>query len=135
MRRQSIVKSLTVVAALSACAVAAPTALANTANDTTPYANNAGAHYSKSTPYHNNAGPVSGLGYNVPPPDTSKAVAVKQQPGTPTVVKLGSSGGFHWDDAGIGAGGMLAVVALAGGGLVLVSRRRTTHPRVSPTAG
>jgi hypothetical protein len=30
---------------------------------------------------------------------------------------------------------MLAVVALAGGGLVLVSRRRTTHPRVSPTAG
>ena len=174
MRRQSIVKSLTVVAALSACAVAAPTALANTANDTTPYANNAGAHYSKSTPYannagahyskstpyHNNAGPVSGLGYNVPPPDTSKAVVVKQQysnsssndlrspdakaaaadPGrltyaTPTVIKVGSSGGFDWGDAGIGAGGMLAVVALAGGGLVLVSRRRTTHPRVSPTAG
>jgi hypothetical protein len=51
------------------------------------------------------------------------------------VIKVGSSGGFDWGDAGIGAGGMLAVVALAGGGLVLVSRRRTTHPRVSPTAG
>jgi len=121
MRRQSIVKSLTVVAALSACAVAAPTAYAHT--DITPSFDSS------------KAGPVAQSGYNVPRPDTSKAVAVKQQPGTPTVVKLGSSGGFHWDDAGIGAGGMLAVVALAGGGLVLVSRRRTTHPRVSPTAG
>jgi hypothetical protein len=188
MRRQSIVKSLTVVAALSACAVAAPTALAHTADDptpyannagpvahyskstpyannagahyskSTPYANNAGAHYSKSTPYANNAGPVAGLGYNVPPPDTSKAVVVKQQPSSsdsndkrspdaiaaaadprtrtyasPTVVKLSSDSGFDWGDAGIGAGGALAVLALAGGGLVLVSRRRTTHPRVSPT--
>jgi len=54
---------------------------------------------------------------------------------TPTVIKVGSSGGFDWGDAGIEAGGMLAVVALAGGGLVLVSRRRTTHPNVTPTAG
>jgi hypothetical protein len=54
---------------------------------------------------------------------------------TPTVIKVGSSGGFDWGDAGIGAGGMLAVVALADGGLVLVSRRRTTHPSVTPTAG
>jgi hypothetical protein len=146
MRRQSIVKSLTVVAALSACAVAAPTAYAHT--DITPSFDSS------------KAGPVAQSGYNVPRPDTSKAVVVKQQYSnsssndlrspdakaaaadlggrtyaTPTVIKVGSSGGFDWGDAGIGAGGMLAVAALAGGGLVLVSRRRTTHPRVSPTAG
>jgi hypothetical protein len=169
MRRQPIVKSLTVVAALSACAVAAPTALAHTGINPTPFTNNEGAvarsgfntpPHIASTPFANNAGAVAGLGYNVPRPDTSKAVVVKQQPGssspndlrspdakaaaadpgaltyaTPTVIKVGSSGGFDWGDAGIGAGGMLALVALAGGGLVLVSRRRTTHPRVSPTAG
>ena len=51
MRRQPIVKSLTVVAALSACAVAAPTAFAHT--DINPYASN--------------AGPVAQSGYNIPP--------------------------------------------------------------------
>jgi len=168
MRRQPIVKSLTVVAALSACVVAAPTAFAHTdipptfdsskAGPVTQSGYNTPTHIS-STAYANNAGPVAGLEYNVPRPDTSKAVVVKQQPSTssndlrspdakaaaadpgrmtyatPTVIKVGSSGGFDWGDAGIGAGGALAVVALAGGGLVLVSRRRTTHPRVSPTAG
>src|SRR5436190_1065944 len=104
MRRQPIVKSLTVIAALSACAVAAPTAFAST---------------------------------DIPPPDTSKAVVVTQQPSTssndlrtpdakaaaadpraqtyatPTVIKVGFDSGFDWGDAGIGAGGMLAAVALA----------------------
>jgi len=168
MRRQPIVKSLTVVAALSACVVAAPTAFAHTdipptfdsskAGPVTQSGYNTPTHIS-STAYANNAGPVAGLEYNVPRPDTSKAVVVKQQPSTssndlrspdakaaaadpgaltyatPTIIKVGSSSGFDWGDAGIGAGGALAVVALAGGGLVLVSRRRTTHPRVSPTAG
>jgi hypothetical protein len=71
------------------------------------------------------------------PPDAKAAAA---DPGaltcaTPTVIKVGSSGGFDWGDAGIGAGGMLAVVALAGGGLVLVSRRRTTDASGSPATG
>ena len=141
MRRQPIVKSLTVVAALSACAVAAPTALART--DAPP------------PPDTSKAGPVPQQTNNIAPPDTSKAVVVSQQPSssssdlrspdakaaaadpgaptyaTPTVIKVGSSSGFDWGDAGIGAGGMLAVVALAGGGLVLVSRRRTAHSGVS----
>src|SRR5919197_1050180 len=146
MRRQSIVESLTVVAALSTCAVAAPTAFART--DIPP------------KPDTSKAVVLTGQDNHIAPPDTSKAVVVKQQPGsssstdlrspdaraaaadpgaltyaTPTVIKFGSGGSFDWGDAGIGAGGMLAVVALAGGGLVLVSRRRTTHPRVSPTAG
>ena len=146
MRRRSIVKSLTVVAALSTCAVAAPTAFART--DIPP------------KPDTSKAVVLTGQDNHIAPPDTSKAVVVKQQPtsssstdlrspdaraaaadpgaltyATPTVIKVGSGGSFDWGDAGIGAGGMLAVVALAGGGLVLVSRRRTTHPRVSPTAG
>jgi hypothetical protein len=146
MRRRSIVKSLTVVAALSTCAVAAPTAFART--DIPP------------KPDTSKAVVLTGQDNHIAPPDTSKAVVVKQQPSsssstdlrspdaraaaadpgaltyaTPTVIKVGSGGSFDWGDAGIGAGGMLAVVALAGGGLVLVSRRRTTHPRVSPTAG
>jgi hypothetical protein len=139
MRRQPIVKSLTVVAALSACAVAAPTAIART---------------DAPLPDTSKAGPVTQPTNNIAPPDTSKAVVVSQQPSsssdlrspdakaaaadpgaqtyaTPTVIKVGSDNGFDWGDAGIGAGGMLAVVALAGGGLVLVSRRRTAHSGVS----
>jgi hypothetical protein len=139
MRRQ-IVKSFTVVAALSACAVAAPTAF---------------AHTDVPAPDTSKAVVVSEPAYNIAPPDTSKAVVGAQQPSisssdlrspdakaaaadprsqwyaTPTVIKVGSGGGFDWGDAGIGAGGMLAVVALAGGGLLLVTRRRTTHSRVT----
>jgi hypothetical protein len=162
MRRQSIVKSLTVVAALSTCAVAAPTAFAST--DVPPPDTSKAVVVNEPThiapPDTSKAGPISQPVNNIAPPDTSKAVVVTQQPSTsssdlrtpdakaaaadpraqtyatPTVIKVGSSGGgFDWGDAGIGAGGALAVVALAGGGLVLVSRRRTTHPRVSPTAG
>jgi hypothetical protein len=142
MRRQPIVKSLTVVAALSACAVAAPTAFARTDAPPAPDTSKAGP-------------PITQQTNNIAPPDTSKAVVVSQQPSgsssdlrspdakaaaadpgaptyaTPTVIKVGSDNGFDWGDAGIGAGGMLAVVALAGGGLVLVSRRRTAHSGVS----
>jgi hypothetical protein len=141
MRRKSIVKSLTVVAALSTCAVAAPTAFARTDIPLKPDTSKAVV--------------VTGQGNHIAPPDTSKAVVVSQQPSTssndlrspdaiaaaadprtrtyasPTVVKLSSDSGFDWGDAGIGAGGALAVVALAGGGLLLVSRRRTTHSGVS----
>jgi hypothetical protein len=140
--RRKIVQSLTVVAALSACAVAAPTAFAH--SDIGPV--DIGV-----------AGPVSGQTYSVAPPDTSKASVVPLQfsppradlstpdakaaaadPAAlaymtpPTWIKAGSGDGLDWGDAGIGVGGVLAVVALAGGGLVLASRRRTTHASVSP---
>ena len=148
MRRHSIVKSLTVVAALSTCAVAAPTAFARTDIPLKPDTSKAVVVTGQDNQDN-----------HIAPPDTSKAVVVAQQPratstdlrspdaiaaaadprtrtyASPEVVKLTSDSGFDWGDAGIGAGGILAVVALAGGGLVLVSRRRTTHPRVSPTAG
>jgi hypothetical protein len=162
MRRQPIVKSLTVVAALSACAVAAPTAFASTGYplpDTSKAVVLTGQDNHIAPPDTSKAVVLTGQDNHIAPPDTSKAVVVTQQPSsssndlrspdakaaaadprtqtyaTPTVLKVGSDSGFDWGDAGIGAGGALAVVALAGGGLVLVSRRRTTHPRVSPTAG
>jgi hypothetical protein len=163
MRRHSIVKSLTVVAALSTCAVAAPTAFARTDIPLTPDTSQAvvvtGRDSHIAPPDTSKAVVLTGQDDHIAPPDTSKAVVVAPQPrassndlrspdaiaaaadprtrtyASPTVVKLSSDSGFDWGDAGIGAGGALAVVALAGGGLVLVSRRRTTHPRVSPTAG
>ena len=166
MRRKSIVKSLTVVAALSTCAVAAPTAFARTDIPLKPDTSKAvvvtGQDSHIAPPDTSKAVVLTGQDNqdnHIAPPDTSKAVVVAQQPSassndlrspdaiaaaadprtrtyaSPTVVKLSSDSGFDWGDAGIGAGGILAVVALAGGGLVLVSRRRTTHPRVSPTVG
>jgi hypothetical protein len=53
---------------------------------------------------------------------------------TPNVVKVSSSNGFDWGDAGIGAGGMLAVVAIAVGGSLVITRRRSTGSGVSPAA-
>jgi hypothetical protein len=156
MRRQPIAKSLTIVAALSACAVAAPTAFAST--DISPPDTSKAVVVTEPThiapPDTSKAGPISQPANNIAPPDTSKAVVVTQQPrtsssdlrspdakaaaadpraqtyATPTVIKVGSDSGFDWGDAGIGAGGMLAIVALAGGGLMLVTRRRTTHSRI-----
>jgi hypothetical protein len=158
MRRQPIVKSFTVVAALSACAVAAPTAFART--DIAPPDTSKAVVVSEpanniAPPDTSKAVPISEPVNNIAPPDTSKAVVVTQQPSTsssdlrspdaraaaadprsqsdatPTVIKVGSDSGFDWGDAGIGAGGMLTVVALAGGGLLLVTRRRTTHSRAT----
>jgi hypothetical protein len=41
---------------------------------------------------------------------------------------VGTSSTFDWSDAGIGAGGMLGLVILAGGLTVLVRRRTTDQP-------
>jgi hypothetical protein len=158
MRRRSIVKSLTVVAALSTCAVAAPTAFARTDIPLKPDTSKAvvvtGQDSHIAPPDTSKAVVLTGQDNHIAPPDTSKAVVVAQQPSassndlrspdaiaaaadprtrtyaSPEVVKLSSDSGFDWGDAGIGAGGALAVVALAGGGLLLVTRRRTTHSRI-----
>ena len=162
MRRKSIVKSLTVVAAVSTCAVAAPTAFARTDIPLKPDTSKAvvvtGQDSHIAPPDTSKAVVLTGQDNqdnHIAPPDTSKAVVVAQQPSassndlrspdaiaaaadprtrtyaSPEVVKLSSDSGFDWGDAGIGAGGALAVVALAGGGLLLVSRRRTSHSGVS----
>lgn len=37
------------------------------------------------------------------------------------------TGGFHWGDAGIGAGGTLGLILAGTGGTLLIARRRTTR--------
>jgi len=59
--------------------------------------------------------------------------------GTPTIIEVASpvpppSSAFDWGDAGIGAGGTLAVIAIAVGGTVLVTRRRAARAGVLPAA-
>lgn len=39
------------------------------------------------------------------------------------IVQAGADNGFDWGDAGIGAGGLLALAAIASGGLVAVRHR------------
>jgi hypothetical protein len=48
-----------------------------------------------------------------------------------------ASAGFHWGDAGIGAGAMLAVIALGLGGALTLTRRRhhRIHGKCSPRSG
>jgi hypothetical protein len=52
---------------------------------------------------------------------------------TPAVVHVTvPSGGFDWGDAGVGAGGMLALILIGAGGVLTVARRRSHS--VAPTA-
>jgi hypothetical protein len=53
-------------------------------------------------------------------------------PAVQVVQTGGSSSGFDWGDAGIGAGGAVAVGLLILGGTMLITRRR--HPVETPTA-
>jgi hypothetical protein len=45
------------------------------------------------------------------------------QPAPVRVVQIGADNGFDWGDAGIGAGGLLALAAIASGGLVAIRHR------------
>ena len=73
----------------------------------------------------------SGGGYGLvsqPPrtPDDSSAYHTARIP--PTAVRVVTpSGGFHWGDAGIGAGGMLALTAIGICGALTLTRRRNQH--------
>jgi hypothetical protein len=61
-------------------------------------------------------------------PATAPDITVVRVP-TPAPVAAPSSGGVDWADAGIGAGGALAMIVLAGGSaLAVVHRRRTLRP-------
>jgi hypothetical protein len=51
--------------------------------------------------------------------------------------RVTGSAGFHWDDAGIGAGAMLALIVLGLGGALTLTRRRNhrIHGKCSPRFG
>jgi hypothetical protein len=56
-------------------------------------------------------------------PDDSSTYHAAKTP--PTVVRVvTASAGFHWGDAGIGAGGMLALIVIGLGGALTLTRRR-----------
>lgn len=55
---------------------------------------------------------------------------------SPTVVRVATTSGFHWGDAGIGAGGAFALATFLVMGLLIVMkvRRRPTRDVAQPTA-
>jgi hypothetical protein len=71
--------------------------------------------------------PLAGTGLLSQQPSASFAATH-----TPAVVHVTApSGGFDWGDAGVGAGGMLALILIAAGGVLTVARRRSHS--VAPT--
>ena len=124
MSRQVVVKPLAVAGVLGACACAVPVA---------------SAQQDLRSPDARDASPVSYppvVAADVRSPDAKDATT---NPGlqsyrTPIVVETRSSSGFDWGDAGIGAGGMLGLVAIAAGGTFVVTRRRQGRSDLSPAA-
>ena len=47
------------------------------------------------------------------------------------VVQVGTDNGFDWGDAGIGAGGLLALAAIASGALVVIRHRPDPRHKVA----
>jgi len=124
MSRHVVVKPLAVAGVLVACAIGVPVA---------------SAQQDLRSPDARDASPVSHppvVAVDVRSPDARDAAA---NPGlrsyrTPVVVETRSSSGFDWGDAGIGAGGMLGLVAIAAGGTFVVTRRRQGRSDLRPAA-
>jgi hypothetical protein len=73
-------------------------------------------------------------------PDARDAAAGRSAAGSPSVLVVripqhrSAGGGIDWGDAGIGAGGAVAVVALAAGGTLALQRRRHVTSARTPAA-
>lgn len=73
-------------------------------------------------------------------PDARDAAAGRSAAGSPSVLVVkvpqhqSAGGGLDWGDAGIGAGGAVAVLALAAGGTLAVQRRRHVVSARTPMA-
>jgi hypothetical protein len=72
--------------------------------------------------------PTVVLGSDLRSPDTRDAALGRTTSDAPSTVVINreSSSGFDWGDASIGAGVVLAIVALGGGLAVLMTHRRRT---------
>lgn len=148
MKGKFIVKPLTVVAALGALGVAAPAALANEdIASPDPVSTGPAKQAVISGDDLRSPDAVAAAATTTPQVSTSSsdlrspdATAAASDPTlasypTPTFVKVSDGdSGFDWGDAGIGAGGTVLVLALATGGVLLVTRRKTTPSDVSPAA-
>ena len=127
MNRHIIVKPLAIAAVVGACAFAVPTASAlqdlasPDAQDQRPVTQN----------------PIESTDLRSADAQDATANPSRQSYQTPTIIEVAapaapSSSEFDWSDAGIGAGGTLAIIAIAVGGTVLVTRRRSARSGVSP---
>lgn len=78
---------------------------------------------------------VTSRGSNGPRSEVVSGGGYSNPSGVPTVVRVvAPSGGFHWGDAGIGAGGAIAMLLLIGAVLGATNvRRRATRGTVQPT--
>ena len=123
----TIIRALAVALALAAIAV--PTAQAKPMPEPTGLDYSRNAVTGEYIPVPDGAGPqdfrhpdtidaANGRG-----PETVPDVTVVKVP-TPAPAPVSSDGGLDWTDAGIGAGGMLAMIAIAGGAAVAVVHRR-----------
>lgn len=110
-------------AAVSVCALAAPTASAVPVEQFIPRAGDESASGSSSMP---------------PPPSSIAASAAEEYENLRSpdatsvpvrVVKVRADGGFDWGDAGIGATGMLALAAIGTGAAVATGRRGRHLPQ------
>jgi hypothetical protein len=124
VNRHVVVKPLAVAGMLSACAFAVPAA---------------SAQQDLRSPDARDASPVSRSPIVAADLRSPDAVDAATNPGArsyrpPIVVEMRSSSGFDWGDAGIGAGGMLGLVAIAGGATFVVIRRRQGRAGLSPAA-
>jgi hypothetical protein len=129
MSRHVVVKPVAVAAVVGACAFAVPTA---------------SAMQDLVSPDARDAGPVPHQAIESTDLRSADARDAAGNPSlrsyrAPTIIEVPSStarssSAFDWGDAGIGAGGMLAVIAIAAGGTVLVTRRRSARAGVSPAA-
>jgi hypothetical protein len=109
--------SRTAAMAVAVAALAAPAAHAQ--GQLTPDARDAATGWHGGRPYQNLGSPDA--------QDAARGVGTYSAPEV-TVLKVPqpapASGGVDWADVGIGAGGVLGLVLLAGGGAALVARRR-----------
>ena len=129
MSRHVIVKPLAIAAVVGACAFAAPTASA-LQDLVSPDARDAG-------PVTHN--PIESTDLRSADAQDAAANLSLRSYRTPTIIEVASPtppapSGFDWGDAGIGAGGTLAIIAITVGGTVLVTRRRSARAGVSPAA-
>jgi hypothetical protein len=63
-------------------------------------------------------------------PSPASVDSVVQAPLPQPTATMSAAQGFQWDDAGVGAAGVLVLVGL-GSGAVLARRRRPRHPLAS----
>ncbi|SRR6266511_3026635 len=107
-------------AAVSVCALAAPTASAVPVEQFLQRGEDESASGSSSVPPPSSIAASAAEEYeNLRSPDSS-SVPVR-------VVKVRADGGFDWGDAGIGATGILALAAIGAGAAVATGHRRGRH--------